>query len=101
MIILERMVQQIEVGKTSELNELDKRYEAIESTLGFPPKKRYWSVSSPHDSNTIILERLWESMAAMEAAYEKSLAHPGIQALYAEGEGIIKSSRIELYMPMD
>jgi hypothetical protein len=46
------------------------------------------------------LEREWESMAAMEAAYEKSFANADIQALHKEGQDIIKSSRIELYTPM-
>ena len=101
MIIIERMIQEIDTERRAELDDLDKRYEAIESTLGFPPKKRFWTVSSPYNSNVIILERQWESMAAMEAAYEKSFAHPGIQALYTEGAGIVKSSRSELYTPME
>lgn len=100
MIVIERMIQEIFPGKLAALNEIDKRYDAIEKTLGFPPKKRFWSVSSLYDSNTIILERQWESMAAMEAAYEKSFAHPDIQALFEEGQTIIRNSRVEIYTPM-
>lgn len=99
MIVIERMVQKIYPGKYAELRVLDERYDAIEKGLGFPPKKRYWSISSVHDSNTLILERQWPSMAAMETAYEKSYASPDIQALQAEGHGIVKSSRIELFTP--
>ena len=68
MIVIERMIQEIYPGKAAELEEIDRRYDAIESTLGFPPKRRYWSISSPYDSNTLVLERKWESMAAMEAS---------------------------------
>jgi quinol monooxygenase YgiN len=100
MIVIERMIQEIYPGKQAELEDIDRRYDAIESTIGFPPKKRFWSISTPYDSNTIVLEREWESMAAMEAAYEKSFANTDIQALHKEGEDIIKSSRIELYTPM-
>jgi len=99
MIVVERIVQQIYPGKNAELEALDKRWDAIEKGLGFPPKKRLWSISGAHTTNTLIIERQWESLAAMEAAYENSFADPDIQALEAEGDAIIKSSRIELYMP--
>ncbi|UCG25534.1 MAG: hypothetical protein JSW55_05980 [Chloroflexota bacterium] len=101
MIIIERMITEIYPGKLAELQELDKRYDAIEAGLGFPPKKRLLSISGVHDFNEVILERQWESMAAMEAAVEKSLVNPGIQALNEEGTAIIKSTRIELYTPAD
>ena len=97
MKIVERMVQEIFPGQNAALDDLDKRYDAIESKLGFPPKKRMWSISGPHPTNTLVLEREWESMAAMETAIEKLFENEGIRALWKEGETIIKSSRIELY----
>jgi hypothetical protein len=99
MKVVERMIQAIYPGKNAELDDIDKRYDAIESTLGFPPKKRLWCISAPYDLNTLIIEREWESMAAMEATYEKSFANKDIQALGQEGQSIIKSTRIELYTP--
>ena len=99
MIVVQRTIQQIYPGKNAELAALDKRWDAIEQGLGFPPKKRLWSISGGHDTNTLIIERQWESLAAMEGAYEKSFADPDIQALEAESDAIIKSSRIELYTP--
>ena len=99
MIVVQRMIQQIYPGKNAELEALDKRWDAVEQGLGFPPKKRLWSIAGEHDTSTLIIERQWESMAAMEAAYEKSFADPDIQALEKEGDAIIKSSRIELYTP--
>lgn len=99
MKVVEWMIQDIYPGQDSALDELDKRYDAIESTLGFPSKRRLWCISGTLDNNAIVIEREWESMAAMEAAYEKAFAHPDIQALWEEGRKIIKSSRIELYTP--
>jgi hypothetical protein len=99
MRILERMVQEIAEGKMAELEALDKRYDAVESQLGFPPKKRYWSMSGAHSLNTLVIERQWQSMAAMETAYEQAFARPDMQALFAEGADIILTARIELYRP--
>ena len=99
MKIVERMIQEIHPGQNAALEDLDKRYNAIESIIGFPPKKRSWCVSGPYPTSTLFIEREWESMAAMEATFEKAFAHPGLQALGEEGTSIIKSTRIELYMP--
>ena len=101
MIIVERMIQEIYPGKQADLEEIDKRYDAIEVGLGFPPKKQFWPISGVHAFNTLILERQWASMADMEAAFEKSFANPDIQALNAELAAIVKSSRMELYTPVD
>jgi len=99
MKVVEWMIQEIYPGKQSALEDIDKRYDAIEKNMGFPPKRRLWPISGAFTNQTGILERQWESMAAMEAAYEKSFAHPEIQALNEEGSAIIKNSRIELYYP--
>ncbi len=99
MVVVERMIQEIYPDKLADLEELDKRYTAVEDGLGFPPKKRFWSMAGALDFNTLVIEREWPSMAAMETAYEKSFASLEIQALYAEGMAIIKSSRMELYQP--
>jgi hypothetical protein len=51
--------------------------------------------------NTLIVERQWASMAAMEATYEKAFADPEHQALQKEiTSSIIKSAHMELYMPL-
>jgi len=99
MKVVEWMIQEIYPGQQAALEELDKRWDAVESTLGFPAKKRFWSMSGSYNSQTLIIMREWESLAAMEAAYEKSMANPDIQALFEEGADVIKSSRIELYSP--
>lgn len=100
MITIERMIQKVRPGKWAELNEIDKRFDAVESRLGFPPKKRYQCIMGGHDTNTLIIERQWDSLAAMEATYEKALADPELQALNEETTSIIKSTQLEVYMPL-
>jgi hypothetical protein len=53
-----------------------------------------------YDWNTLILEREWESLAAMEAAYERAFADPEHRALGKELRSILKNLRREAYMPL-
>ena len=100
MIIIERQIQKIFPGKWAELEELDKKYNAIEQAVGYPPKKRYTCVSGAHDNNTLIIEREWESFAVAEATYEKAMANPEYRKLGMENATIIKSVIMEFYTPM-
>jgi len=101
MVAIERMIQKVYPGKWGELEEIDKRFNAVEGRLGFPSnKKRYQCMMGGHDSNTLIIERNWESLAAMEATYEKAFADPEHQALLKEVTSIIKSSQVEVYAPL-
>ena len=100
MVVMERLIQQIRFDKWAELEALDKKYNAIESRCGFPAKRRYRCITGGENTDTLIIERQWESLAAMEAAYEKVLADPEWQALGAQGDAIIVSNRNELYAPL-
>ena len=100
MIIIEHMVQHVHPGKWAELEGIDKKYNAIESALGFPPKRRLQCLSGSHDTNTIIIQRQWDSLAKMEATFEKAMADPAYQALQNESLGIIETNQWELYIPM-
>jgi hypothetical protein len=100
MIVLERQIQQVRQGKWAELEEIDKKFNAVEGRLGFPAKKRYQCIAGSHDVNTLIVERQWESLAAAEAAYEKALADPEHQQLMQGLEALIKSAQRELYTPL-
>jgi hypothetical protein len=100
MIVIDRSIQKVYPDKWAELEEIDKRYTAVESRLGFPPKKRYQCLTGSHEVNTLIVERQWASMATMEATYEKAFADPEHQALEKELTSIIKSVHWELYMPL-
>jgi NIPSNAP protein len=100
MIAVERMMQKIYPGKWMELEEIDKRYNEIESRMGFPAKKRYQCIIGAEDNNTLIIERQWDSLAALESTYEKALADPEYQALGNEVGSIVQSSKIEVYTPL-
>ena len=100
MVIIERMIQHIYPGKWAELEAIDKKYNAAEARLGFPPKKRYQLLMGSHPFGTLIIERQWPSLAAMEAVNEKGMADPEYQTLQQESAPIIKSIHWELYMPM-
>jgi hypothetical protein len=100
MIAIERMTQKIYPGKWGDLEEIDKRYNEMESKFGFPPKKRYQCVIGGDYQNTLIIERQWDSLAAMEATYEKVFADPDYQALGKETVLIVESTKIEVYTPL-
>ena len=100
MVIIERLVQHVFPGKMAELSAIDKKYDTIEALMGFPPKKRLQMISGPDEMNTLIVERQWASLAAMEAAYEKLMVNPEWQALYQGSNTILRDSRMELYMPL-
>lgn len=100
MFFVERSIQQVRSDKWPELETIDKKYNVVESRLGFPPKKRYRCYVGGHDTNTLIVERQWESLAKMEAVYEKAFTDSEWQALGAEIVSIIKSDQNELYVPL-
>lgn len=99
-MIIERMIQQVIPGKWAELEAIEPKFNAVETRLGYPPKRRYRCLVGGLTTNTLIIEREWESMAAMEAVYGKAFVDPEHQALTAELDSIIKSTRVELYMPL-
>lgn len=100
MVFMERLIQQIAPDKWTELEALDKRFNQIEGRYGFPAKRRYRSAFGSEDGSTLVIERQWESLAAMEAAYDKALADPEWLALNAEGAAIVEANRQELYMAL-
>jgi len=97
-MFVERMIQKIVPGKWEALEVLDTHYNALESKLGFPPKRRMRAVFGGLPTDTLIVEREWESMAAFEAATMKRMADPSYPALDAEGVGVIESMVWEVYM---
>ena len=48
----------------------------------------------------LIIERQWESLAAMEAAYEKVMGNPKWQALGQDILAVVESSQIEVFTPL-
>ena len=101
MAILERYVQKVRPGKWEELEELDKQNTVLEERHGFPPKTRYTYISGPYDSGTLVVERLWESFSAGEAAHEKLAADPEAEELSKKAGEILKSSRLEFLSKLE
>ena len=100
MIVVERQMQKVRPGKWPELEEIDKKYNAVESRLGFPTKRRYRCYFGGHDINTLIIERQWDGLAVMETTYERAFADSEWQGLEALSTSIIESVQFELYAPL-
>ncbi len=100
MIIIERMVQEIFPDKWAELDALDKKYDSLEARLGFPAKKRFQLLMGGHPMGTLIIEREWPSLAALEETMQKSLMDPEYSALRNESGAVIKDIHWEMYMPL-
>ena len=100
MNIIERQMQKVRAGKWTELEELDKKFFNVESGLGFPARKRCRSLVGGLTTDMLIIERQWESFAALEVAYEKALTNAEHRALSAEVELILESQQIEFYLPL-
>ena len=98
MKVLERLIQEIYPGKWEELEALDAKYNMVEAKLGYPPKKRYQGMAGTLTTNHLVIEREWESMAALEAVFEKAMAHPDWIQANADGASIIKSNTWELFI---
>jgi hypothetical protein len=97
MMILERLIQHVYPGKAMELEALDKEYDAVESKYGFPSKKRYSLLAGADKIQTLVIERQWPSMAAMESAFEKLTADPVYQNVNVKSIPVIRDNRWELY----
>lgn len=99
MITIERTTQRVSPGKWAALEEIDKRYDKIEQSNGFPAKRRYKFMIG-EDMNTLVIERQWDCLAVMEATYEKVMVLPEYQALGQEIESIVEYSKTEILMPL-
>ncbi len=97
MRVLERLIQQVAEGQDQALLEMDRKHRVAQEPYGFPAGKRYRAVAGPDDVNTFVWESEWESLAAMEAAYERWLAEPQAQALGAELGKFVSSARWEFW----
>jgi hypothetical protein len=99
MRIVERHVQKLEPHQWQAYQEREQKFAAIEERLGGYPRKRYCRAMSGNELRTVVWDREWESLAAMEASYEGLGAAPDFQDA-ARMPGI-ESERIELYVPFD
>jgi len=100
MAILQRIVHRIARDKWDEVMEWERKYEAIESRYGFPPSRYYRALLGPYDTDTLIVEREWESWAAWDEA-GTVLADPERQKLEAEAASVFLTTRYEAYMVLE
>jgi hypothetical protein len=101
MKIMERHIGKVLPGKWAELEEIEKRYDAIEKPWGFPPKRRYRALYGRYARDVHITEREWEGMAAMEAALEGAVANPEWLALGQDLSSIVEGLQIEVYQVLE
>ncbi len=95
--VMLRLIQDITPDKWQQLEGIDKKFNEIELKMGFPSKKRYRGLVGPHNY-MLVIERIWESMAKMEEVMEKANYDPEYLALSVQLLGIVKSSRMEVYL---
>jgi hypothetical protein len=102
MAILIREIQKVRSGQWEALRGAEERWNTFEERVGFPPNKRRSRVySGLDDTNTVVIEFEFESLAALDAANERAEEDPEYQELLAELETIIASNRVELYTILD
>jgi len=85
----------------AEYMELERKRTAITTRLGQPPEKVYRLLSGEGDIfHTLVYEIEWDSLAAVEAHFEKMYTDPETQVLQAQYDALIESHGLELYMLM-
>src|SRR5689334_5581530 len=96
MTLLERHVFQ--VTNQQAFWERERKFKAVEDRLGgFPPKRYYYLIAGADATGTMVEEREWENMAAMETAYERLFAEPGVMELGDSGPTSGNTERTEFY----
>jgi len=99
VIVIMRLIQRVANGKWDQLEEIDKKCTELEDKLGYPPKKRYRSLSGAYDNNVIIIEREWQSLSKMEKIMTKGFLDPELVKLGKKLDSIIEWQKTELYVP--
>ena len=101
MKAIQRVVMKVVPGKMAEYMELMEKHMAIVSRYGMPPFRVYRLVSGEGDvMHTLIHEVEWDSLAALEAFFEKVMADPEYQAMMPKWDAVIESHGFEVYTPM-
>ena len=103
MKLIVREITKVIPGKWNEALELHKKRVENATRLGSPPFKVYRSVSGQGDwSNTIILEREWDSLAAWESFFDSAVKDPKVNKEFIEKwQNIVQSHNFEYYTPLE
>ena len=103
MKLIVREITKVIPGKWNEAIELHKKRVVNATRLGSPPFKIYRSISGQGDwSNTIILEREWDSLAAWESFFDKATKDPKVKKEFIDKwQNITQSHKFEFYTPLE
>ena len=97
MKVLQREIMKVLPGKMAEALILVEKHSSVARRLGASPWRVYRYIANMH---TIVLETDWDSLAAMDAFFEKGFTDSEMQALVAKWEGILESDVLEFYNPL-
>ena len=99
MKVMWRSIVKVVPGKMAEYMEIEEKSKAISSRYGMPSWRCYRPMSGD-SMHTIVYEMEWDSLAALEASFEKMFADPECQEFMAKSDALIVSHENELYTPM-
>jgi hypothetical protein len=99
MKVVFRSTIKVVPGKIAEYMEVEGKSKAISNRLGMPPWKRYGCLSGDA-IHTIVYDMEFDSLAALEASFDKLFKDPERQALMAKSDACIVSHENEFLMPM-
>jgi hypothetical protein len=101
MKIMERLICRVRSGKWAELETIEKKYDALESQWGFPPKRRYRALYGSYSRDFYITEREWDGMDVREAALANGFGSSEWLALGEELNLVVESLQIEIYQRLE
>jgi hypothetical protein len=101
MSIKERIVQSVDVSKLDQFRDFQRRLDAQEARLGFPPLRWYHSQYGSEDSYTLVCEREWDSLEAMASTYAKAQPEQERTKIMDEWITFGKSHRQEVWECLD
>jgi hypothetical protein len=100
MTILERHIH--DVRDVAAYWARERSFQEVEDRLGgFPPKRYYYLFTGRDNTGTMVQEREWESMSAIEAAYDRLFQEPGVMSLGESGPAIGNTERTEYYFVVE
>jgi hypothetical protein len=101
MAILERCTQNV-IAKEEDMIALEKKFDALEAKMGHvPPKRRYYAMYGALPAGTMVWEREWENMAAIEAYNDKAMNSPEWASAFQEAAKVFADTHFELFWKMD
>lgn len=101
MKLIRRGIVQVLPGKMDEYLDLERKHLARALKLGQPMWKRLRCIAGSLDYlYTIVYETEWNSMAEMEAYFERMFADPEMQKITPKWNGLMANHRFEFYIPL-